>query len=127
MLRLMTRSSCLPEASTYAPRQVPARSGRAGAIVVAGGGAVPATAAAAVTFADGAADGPALEPGTAGCDAAGSVETGACVVVDAGGSVNRGPLEAREAPCDVACSRSEWRTSVPSTSAATNTATKVER
>src|SRR5271170_8001397 len=103
MLRLMTRSSCLPEASTYAPRQLPARPGRAGAVVVVGGGgAVPATAGAAVTSADGATAGSAREPGTAGGDAAGSVEAGACVVVDACGSVNRGPLEAREARRDVA-------------------------
>ncbi len=126
MLRLMTRSSCLPEASTYAPRQVPARSGRAGAVVVAGGGAVLATAAAAVTSADGASGAPVPEPGTAGGNAAGSVEAGACVV-DACGSVNRGLLDAREAPGDAACNRPAWRTSVPNTSVATSTATKAKR
>jgi hypothetical protein len=94
---------------------------------VAGGGAVPATAAATVTSADGATGGSALESGTAGGDAAGSVEAGACVVVDACGSVNRGPLEAREARRDVACSRSAWRTSVPNTSVATSTVTKAAR
>jgi len=105
---------------------VPARSGRAGAVVVAGGGAVPATAVAELASADGASGGSAAEPGTAGGAAAGSVEAGACVV-DACGIVNRGPLEAREAPRDVACGRSAWRTSVPNTSVATSTATKAGR
>ena len=82
---------------------------------------------AAVTSADGATGGSASEPGTTGGDAAGSVEAGICVVVDACGSVNRGPLEAREAPREVACGRSAWRTSIPNTSVATSTATKAGR
>src|SRR5580704_11499123 len=66
MLRLTMRNSCLPEASTYAPRQVPARSGWAAAVWVARGAAVAATAAPAITSGDGAAGASAAEAGGAG-------------------------------------------------------------
>src|SRR5580700_11970239 len=92
MLRLTTRSSCLPEASTYSPRQVPDRSCRAGAVVVASVEPVGGTALAALSSADGAAAGSTPERGSAVGGAAGSVDVGVCVSVDACACVNPGLL-----------------------------------
>src|SRR5215469_3278324 len=92
MLRLTTRSSCLPEASTYSPRQVPDRSAWAAGVAAVSGAVAAGTAGASVAacapvgFADGGATGaaaPEFAAAAAAGGAAASVEIGVGFAVDA--------------------------------------------